>query len=137
MLIAISEGPQDVSFAEMVKLQESVGKVISSDPDVENYASFVGANSGQTGNTGRMFITLKPWSERTGGSVVDFINRIRPKLQQLQGVNLYLQPAQDIRVGGRLSRTQYQVHAAGRRSQRALRVGAEGAGQVARRVIAA
>ena len=108
VLIAISEGPQDVSFAQMVKLQESVGKVISADPDVETYASFVGANSGQTGNTGRMFLTLKPWSERTGGSVVDFMNRIRPKLQQLQGVNLYLQPAQDIRVGGRLSRTQYE-----------------------------
>ncbi len=108
VLIAISEGPQDVSFAAMTRLQESVGKVVSADPDVENYASFVGANSGQTGNTGRMFLTLKPWAERTGGSVVDFINRIRPKLQKLEGVNLYMQPAQDIRVGGRLSRTQYE-----------------------------
>jgi len=107
-VFGISEGPQDVSFSEMVRLQEEVGKVVSADPDVENFASFVGANSGQTGNTGRMFITLKPWAERTGGSVMDFINRTRPRLQSLKGINLYLQPSEDIRVGGRLSRTLYQ-----------------------------
>ncbi len=108
VVVGISDGPQDVSFAKMVELQESVGRVVSADPDVQTFASFVGSTSGQTGNTGRMYITLKPWSERTLGSNVDFINRIRPKLAGLEGMKLYLQPAQDIRVGGRRTRTEFE-----------------------------
>ena len=107
-VIGIADGPQDVSFTEMVRLQEAVGRVVGADPDVETFASFVGAIPGQAGNSGRSYVTLKPWAERTGGTVTDFINRIRPKLQRLEGVNVYFQPAQDIRMGGRLSRTQYE-----------------------------
>ncbi len=108
IIIGTTEAAQDVSFREMVRLQEAVGKVVAADPDVQTFASFVGSASGQTGNTGRIFVTLKPWAERTLGSVTDFINRIRPKVQQVEGMNFYPQPAQDIRVGGRLSRTQYE-----------------------------
>jgi len=108
VVFAITEGPQDVSFPQMVALQEAVSKAVETEPDVDSFGSFVGANSGQTGNTGRMFITLKPWSERTGGNVSAFIDRVRPKLQGLKNVAVYMQPAQDVRVGARLSRTQYE-----------------------------
>jgi HAE1 family hydrophobic/amphiphilic exporter-1 len=69
----------------------------------------VGAGiGGQTGNNGRMYISLKPWDQRSGGSAQDYIARLRPKLARVEGGALYLQAAQDIRVGGRLSKTEYQ-----------------------------
>ncbi|MBV8400095.1 MAG: efflux RND transporter permease subunit, partial [Acetobacteraceae bacterium] len=109
VVIGISEGAQDVSFKEMSRLQLALTSIIGKDPDVFSYASFVGAGlAGQTANNGRVYVTLKPWSERTGGSVQDFINRIRPKLNEVEGANLYLQPSEDVKVGARLSRTQYE-----------------------------
>ena len=59
-------------------------------------------------NKGRLFIALKPWDQRSGGTAQDFIARVRPKLQKVQGGALFLQAAQDIRVGGRLSKTEFQ-----------------------------
>jgi multidrug efflux pump subunit AcrB len=109
IVIGISEGGQDVSFAEMSRLSGALVKVVQQDPDVDTVTTFVGAGSGgQTGNNGRMFISMKPWDQRTLGSAQDFINRIRPKLAAVPGARLYMQAAQDIRVGGRLSRTQYE-----------------------------
>jgi hydrophobe/amphiphile efflux-1 (HAE1) family protein len=109
VVVGISDGAQDVSFAEMSRRQLAAGEVIGKDPDVVSFASFVGAGvGGQSSNNGRMFITLKPWDQRTGGSAQDFINRINPKLASVPGVKLSLQAAQDVRVGARLSRTQYE-----------------------------
>jgi multidrug efflux pump subunit AcrB len=68
----------------------------------------VGAGTGgQTGNNGRMYITLKPWDERSD-SVMQVISRLDQKMESLSGVRLFLQPAQDVSVGARLSRTLYQ-----------------------------
>jgi hydrophobe/amphiphile efflux-1 (HAE1) family protein len=109
MVIGVSEGPQDVSFAEMSRIQQRLATVIQADPDVSGYVSAVGAGTGgQSGNNGRFYITLKPWEERTGGSAQNFIARVRPKLAKIEGGALYLQAAQDIRVGGRLSKTEFQ-----------------------------
>ncbi len=109
VVMGVTEGAQDVSFAEMSRLQMKLNDVVGADPDVSGYSSTVGAGiGGQTGNNGRIYIALKPWADRTGGSAQDFINRIRPKLQGVEGATLNLQPAQDIRVGARLSKTQYQ-----------------------------
>ena len=109
VVIAISEGAQDVSFQEMMRRQEALLEIVSKDPDISGFASSIGAGiAGQTGNTGRMFIALKPWHERSGGSAQNFIARIRSQAAKLEGVALYMQAAQDIRVGGRLSRTQYE-----------------------------
>jgi multidrug efflux pump subunit AcrB len=66
-----------------------------------------GGNNGSTGNTGTAFIQLKPKPPRTTGAD-DIINRLRPKLAKVEGVNLFLQSVQDVRVGGRIGRTQYQ-----------------------------
>jgi multidrug efflux pump subunit AcrB len=74
---------------------------------VVSFASLAGpGNNGQTGNNGRIFINLKPWGQRP--PVMEVIARLTQKVQALQGINLYMQPAQDITVGGRLARTQYQ-----------------------------
>ncbi len=109
VVIGISEGAEDVSFKEMSRIQSEIGAVISADPDVSGYNATVGSGiGGQTVNNGRIFIALKPFEERTGGTAQDFINRIRPKLDGIKGGKLFLQPSQDIRVGGRLSKTQYQ-----------------------------
>jgi multidrug efflux pump subunit AcrB len=78
------------------------------DPAVESVVSSVGAGSGgQTANNGRMYMSLKPWNERSD-DVMQVIARINRAMQAVPGIRLFMQPAQDVRVGGRLSRTLYQ-----------------------------
>jgi hydrophobe/amphiphile efflux-1 (HAE1) family protein len=103
-----TDAAQDVSFATMAKMQYEVAKIVLADPAVDTIASFVGGGGGaSTGNNGRMFITLKPLSERKDKADA-VIARLRRKLAGVPGIALYLQPVQDIRVGGRLTRAQYQ-----------------------------
>ena len=107
LILGVSEGNQDTSFANMVKHQVELGKVVMSDPDVATVGMTVGAAAGQTLNNGRMFITLKPRDQRSA-SATQIINRLAPKLAKVEGAALFLQPAQDITIGARLSRTQFQ-----------------------------
>ena len=108
LLIGISEAAQDVSFKEMVRLNQKIGEVLLADPDVVAYSGFVGAGSGgQPGNNGRYFITLKPFAERHT-SAQRVIARLRPQLAKLEGAQLFLQAAQDVRVGARPTKTLYQ-----------------------------
>ncbi|MBV8703375.1 MAG: efflux RND transporter permease subunit, partial [Acetobacteraceae bacterium] len=94
VVIGISEGAEDVSFKEMSRIQSEIGAVISADPDVSGYNAFVGSGiGGQTVNNGRIYIALKPFEERNGGTAQDFINRIRPKLDGIKGGKLFLQPS--------------------------------------------
>jgi hydrophobe/amphiphile efflux-1 (HAE1) family protein len=107
LILGITEANQDISFDAMTQRQEAVNKIILDDPAVVSFASLAGAgNNGETGNNGRIFINLKPWGQRP--PVMQVIARLSQKVQALQGINLYMQPAQDITVGGRLARTQYQ-----------------------------
>jgi hydrophobe/amphiphile efflux-1 (HAE1) family protein len=103
-LTGFSDAPQDISFAAMKARQEKLNAIVQADPDVLHVVSFLG---NQTVNVGSMFIDLKPWPERKV-SADQIIARLRPKLAQVQGITLYLQAAQDIRLGGRPTRTQYQ-----------------------------
>ncbi|HMN71312.1 MAG TPA: efflux RND transporter permease subunit [Rhodoblastus sp.] len=107
LITAISEAPQDVSADRMFALQQQLAAIVQADPDVATVASAVGASGGNALNNGRMYITLKPRDERNA-SADQIINRLRPKLEKVEGARLYLQAAQDIRMGGRASRTQYQ-----------------------------
>jgi multidrug efflux pump subunit AcrB len=107
LIIGTSEAAQDISFAEMSRRQVALGRVVSADPDVASVGMLVGATGNQTQNNGRMFITLKPIGERKA-SATEIIARLGPKLAQVQGAALFLQPAQDIRVGGRPSRSLFQ-----------------------------
>ncbi len=107
LIIGTSEAAQDISFAEMSRKQQALAAVVASDPDVATVGMSVGSTSSQTQNNGRMFITLKPRDERTA-TASQIIDRLRPKLAQVEGAALFLQPAQDINVGGRVARTLYQ-----------------------------
>ncbi len=106
-LMGFSEAPQDVSFKTMYEKQMAVNKIVQADPDVAHVVSFIGAGSGSTGNTGTVFVDLKPVPPRVA-TADGVIGRLRPKLAKLVGVNLFMQAVQDVRVGGRSSRTQYQ-----------------------------
>jgi multidrug efflux pump subunit AcrB len=108
LLIGTAEGSQDISFQEMEKRTLALAKVLTEDPDISGYSVAIGAGlSGQTENNARFFIALKPFVERTA-SAQQIIARLRPKLAKVEGAQLFLQAGQDIRVGGRASKTQYQ-----------------------------
>jgi len=109
MVMASVEGPVDISFRAISERQQKVAEVVLSDPAVQGLGSFVGTGGGPGGggNTGRMFIDLKPFSERKA-SAQDVINRLRPKLARVDGVSVFMQPGQDIRVGGRMGKAQFQ-----------------------------
>jgi hydrophobe/amphiphile efflux-1 (HAE1) family protein len=108
LINGISEGSQDISPQEMMRLTNELGEVVMRDPAVAGYGSTVGSTTGaKTANTGSFTIVLKPREERdvTASQVID---RLRPQLAKVTGVNLFLQPAQDITVGGRLARAAFQ-----------------------------
>jgi HAE1 family hydrophobic/amphiphilic exporter-1 len=107
IISGLSEAAQGASPDEMVRLQQELGEVLLSDPDVAGFGSQIGGGGANAPNTGRFFIVLKPREERTL-SAARIIDRLRPELARIQGVNLYLQPSQDITIGGRVSRAQFQ-----------------------------
>jgi multidrug efflux pump subunit AcrB len=108
IIMGTTDAAQDISFIAMKELQQKVAKVVLEDPAVATLASFIGAGMGaSTVNNGRMFITLKPREQRDA-TADQVINRLRKKLAGVIGINLFLQAAQDIRVGGRMSRAQFQ-----------------------------
>jgi multidrug efflux pump subunit AcrB len=106
-LAGFSEAPQDVSFTAMRQRQEAVNAIVGADPDVAHVISFIGAANGSTGNNGTVFVDLRPKPPRTLAAD-QIIGRLRPKLAKVPGMNLFLQSFQDVRVGGRASRTQFQ-----------------------------
>jgi multidrug efflux pump len=105
----ISQAPEAVSFRAMSQKQQEVAKVILADPAVESLSSFIGADGTNTTlNSGRYSINLKPLNVRKM-SASDVIRRLQPKIaDQVQGIQMYMQPVQDITVDDRVSRTQYQ-----------------------------
>jgi hydrophobe/amphiphile efflux-1 (HAE1) family protein len=109
VVIGVTEAAQDISFRQMVEIQRKLNDIVAADPDTASYGATVGAGSGgQTVNNGRMYIALKPWKERVGGSAQEYIARLRPKLATVPGAVAFLQASQDIRVGGRLTKTEFQ-----------------------------
>jgi HAE1 family hydrophobic/amphiphilic exporter-1 len=106
LITATSEAAQDISFADMKRHQEELGAIVQADPDVASVAMAVGGSGGAL-NTGRMFITLKPRDQRTSNAQ-QIIARLRPKLEKVQGARLFMQAAQDVRLGGRATRTQFE-----------------------------
>jgi multidrug efflux pump len=104
----VSEAAQTVSFPEMSTLQQRIAKLILQDPAVENLSSFIGIDGTNTTlNSGRILINLKPLAERKI-SASDVIRRMQPKLSEVAGITLFMQPVQDLTVEDRVSRTQFQ-----------------------------
>ncbi|MBU6461589.1 MAG: efflux RND transporter permease subunit [Bradyrhizobium sp.] len=106
LITATSEAAQDISFAAMEQRQQALGGIVLADPDVASVAMAIGGN-GRAGNNGNLYITLKPRSERAA-SAQQIIARLRPKLEKVEGARLYMQAAQDVRLGGRPTRTQFE-----------------------------
>ena len=108
IVIGITEARQDISFREMMDVQQRLANIIAKDPDTAAYVSSMGGGfAGATNNQGRLFISLKPIDERVGGTV-QVHRRLRPKIAQVSGGKLFLQPIPDVRVGARLAKTEYQ-----------------------------
>ncbi|HEY4240119.1 MAG TPA: multidrug efflux RND transporter permease subunit [Kofleriaceae bacterium] len=107
MLAGSSRAPQDISFPAMKERQEALNKILASDPDIDHFVSFVGGFGSGTANQGSFFVSLKPLGERSG-SADEIINKLRPKLSRVEGIQLFMQAVQDVRIGGRSSRAQYQ-----------------------------
>ncbi len=108
VILGISEAPQTISFKAMAERQQALGRAILQDPAVESLSSFIGIDGTNTTlNTGRIQINLKQLEDR-GISASDVIRRLQPRLAEVEGITLYLQPVQDLTVEDRVSRTQYQ-----------------------------
>jgi hydrophobe/amphiphile efflux-1 (HAE1) family protein len=105
-LTAVSETAQDISFADMKRHQEELSRIVQADPAVDSIAMFIGGG-GTALNSGRMYITLKPREQRHADAQ-QIIARLRPQLEKVEGARLYMQASQDVRLGGRASRTQFE-----------------------------
>ncbi|WP_226686631.1 MdtB/MuxB family multidrug efflux RND transporter permease subunit [Stutzerimonas stutzeri] len=104
----ISEAPQSISFRAMSERQQALARVILADPAVDSLSSYIGVDGDNvTLNSGRLLINLKPHGERdlTASQIID---RLRPELAKVPGIELYLQPVQDLSIEDRVSRTQFQ-----------------------------
>jgi len=100
-----TEAAQDISYAAMVERVHELAKVVMADPDVDTVYYWVGANP--TVNTGRLMIDLKPLRQRTA-TATDVINRLRKAAARVPGIALFGQARQDVQIGARVSKTQYQ-----------------------------
>ena len=108
VILGISEAPQTVSFASMAQRQQKLVDLLLQDPAVDNISSFIGVDGTNTTlNSGRIQINLKPLADR-GISASEVIQRLQPKLTGVEGIQLFLQPLQDLTVEDRVSRTQFQ-----------------------------
>jgi multidrug efflux pump len=108
MIQGITEASQTISFAAMAERQQALAKVVLADPAVAGLTSFIGVDgTNATLNSGRMQINLKPRRERDA-SAAEVNRRLQPKLAEVPGIALYMQPVQDLTIEDRVSRTQYQ-----------------------------
>ena len=103
MVYGQAETSQDSSYAAMVDRQQQINKILSDDPDIDNYSSYVGGQY----NVSRSFIGLKPWSERKDNAD-QIIARLNQKMAAINGVRFFLQSRQDVNLNAQLARTQYQ-----------------------------
>ncbi len=105
LISGLSDAAQDISFSQMVKVQHRLTDIIGKDPDVVSYVSGIGG--GRSINSGFLMVSLKPHGERKS-SADEVIHRLRRQFNAVSGGTAYLQAVQDINMGGRATRTQYQ-----------------------------
>ena len=107
-IFTFTQGAEGISFEDMKRHQQALGAIVKADPNVEQFMSFVGPRGASTGgNTGILFIRLKPRRQRAL-SVDEVIQELRPKLAQVPGIQAFLQNPPPIRIGGQLTKSQYQ-----------------------------
>jgi hydrophobe/amphiphile efflux-1 (HAE1) family protein len=110
LITGITEAAQDISTAGMGRRQQEIAAIVARDAAVASVASYIGPGpSNAAPNQGRMFITLKPLSKRgPNGGAQQVIDRLAEPLRQVQGMHLFMQAAQDLTIGARTSKAQYQ-----------------------------
>ena len=101
-----TEASEDISFTAMLKLQDQAAEIVSKDPNVEASISVVGGGASSGKNTGRIFIILKPKSDREKMSKV--MEGLRKKFREIPGLQVYMRPVQNLQLGGRSSKSRYQ-----------------------------
>ncbi len=103
-----TEASEDISFTAMLKLQDQAAELVRNDPNVLSMVSFVGggANTGNLPNNGRMFVNLKPKSERAPMQKV--LEGLRGKFRSIPGMNVFMRPVQNLQLGGKVSKSRYQ-----------------------------
>jgi multidrug efflux pump subunit AcrB len=108
---AVFEGAQDISFQSFAQKQDQMTRMVLADPAISTVGSFIGGaggpGGGSPGNQGMMFINLKPLNERKV-DIFTVVNRLRRKLSGVAGINLFMQPTQDLRVGAHNTKSTYQ-----------------------------
>ncbi len=108
LIVAVTQGEQSISIPRMSRLQAQAEAAIRTDPAVADVVSFVGAGDiNPTANTGRLTISLKPRAQRNA-SAAEIAARLQARLVGIPGLSAFMQPVQDIQIGTRVSRTQYQ-----------------------------
>jgi multidrug efflux pump len=108
VILGITEADQDTSFRKMQERQTELNEALVNDPAIESLASFIGIDgTNLTTDNGRIQINLKPHHERAE-SIQQVMDRLAEKAQSVSGIQLYLQPVQDLSVESKVSRTQYQ-----------------------------
>jgi multidrug efflux pump len=109
LIQAVTQGPQTVSFSAMAQHQQTAVQRILADPDVDTVTSFIGVDgTNATLNTGRLQIALKPLQQRSA-TVQQIMQRLSGKLADVPGIQVFMQPVQDLTIDDRVSRTQYQL----------------------------
>jgi HAE1 family hydrophobic/amphiphilic exporter-1 len=130
-LVGVTEAAPDTSFAAMVERQRKVAEIVRADPAVSHVNSTVGAGGpNSTGNSGRMFVALKPKKERDSASVV--IQRLRRNASVVPGIQIFFQSLQNINIGGRISKSQYQYTLQSNETDTLYRVAPEMRDKIAR-----
>ena len=110
LVFASTRASPDISYDAMVKRQRQALDIVLADPAVAGVGSSVGASGFNASvNQGRMFISLKPLAEREGLTTQRVIDRLRRELARVEGIDVFMNPSQDIRVGARQGRAQYQL----------------------------
>ncbi|MBC8056325.1 MAG: efflux RND transporter permease subunit [Rhizobiales bacterium] len=99
-----TEAAEDTSFPAMVQLQERVAQIFRDDPNVATVNSFNGGGGAQ--NTGRLFLNLKPRGQRA--PMKEVVEGLRKKLREVPGITVFMRPIQNLQLGGRQSKAQYQ-----------------------------
>jgi hydrophobic/amphiphilic exporter-1 (mainly G- bacteria), HAE1 family len=109
LVVARVEGPEGTSFPVMVRRETQAAQIVADDPAVREVTYIVGDGAGpEMINSGNITFGLKPFEERRGTSVLDVMQRLRPKLARIPGVLVFMQPVQNITLGARLTRSEFQ-----------------------------
>jgi HAE1 family hydrophobic/amphiphilic exporter-1 len=105
-ILATTEASEDISFRAMLTLQDQAAELVNNDPNVASSISVMGGGNSSGYNTGRIFIILKPKSDRAKMAVI--MEGLRTKFKGIPGLQVYMRPVQNLQLGGRSSKSRYQ-----------------------------